>query len=282
MTFWSDRTLTANLDKVIFPPDKDKVDASGYRLSVGNQIYITRDLEKKDKVIIDLLSDKIAEIPAGQFALILTEEKVTIPKNVIGFISVRAQTKFKGLINVSGFHVDPGYSDHLIFAVFNAGPKAISIKKGDDIFIIWFAYLDKKNKKLKGGCGFDKGIPSKFVDSLNGQVDSPTALSERVNRIGGSVARFQKQFWPVVSFLAPLIIGGAWWGFQRINELSVNSRVHQERMEDHKFDLAQELDRIREDYKSLKSKLDNQKILIDVLSEKLSRRDQVLPDEQKN
>jgi hypothetical protein len=40
----------------------------------------------------------------------------------MAFISMRTAFKFKGLVNISGFHVDPGYKGKLIFAVFNASP----------------------------------------------------------------------------------------------------------------------------------------------------------------
>src|SRR5690606_30973506 len=124
----------------------------------GDQIYVTKDLDSKaEPTVINLSPNSIKEIPAGQFALIRTKEKISIPLNAIGFISVRAKTKFKGLINVSGFHVDPGYSDHLIFSVFNAGPKAIPVKENDPIFLIWFADLNEDNSRPKGDCGFDQG-----------------------------------------------------------------------------------------------------------------------------
>ena len=48
-------------------------------------------------------------IPPGQFAFLLTEEVVSVPPDALAFISIRAKTKFRGLVNVSGFHVDPGY-----------------------------------------------------------------------------------------------------------------------------------------------------------------------------
>ena len=48
-------------------------------------------------------------IPPGQFAFLLTAETVTMPDNAIAFISIKARLKFNGLINISGFHVDPGY-----------------------------------------------------------------------------------------------------------------------------------------------------------------------------
>ena len=53
-----------------------------------------------------------------------------------------------GLVNVSGFHVDPGYKGRLKFAVYNAGGSDIKLTRGDAIFLIWFSELDKVSQHL--------------------------------------------------------------------------------------------------------------------------------------
>ena len=61
----------------------------------------------------------------------------------MGFISVKATYKLKGLVNVSGFDVDPGWTARLIFTVFNAGPGDDPPRKGAFEFLIWIADLDE-------------------------------------------------------------------------------------------------------------------------------------------
>ena len=60
----------------------------------------------------------------GQFAFLLTDEIVEVPDSAMALISIKAKIKWRGLINVSGFHVDPGFKGRLIFSVYNAGPGA--------------------------------------------------------------------------------------------------------------------------------------------------------------
>jgi hypothetical protein len=43
-------------------------------------------------------------IPPGQFAFLLTKEVVSVPADALAFISIRVKTKFRGLVNVSGWH----------------------------------------------------------------------------------------------------------------------------------------------------------------------------------
>lgn len=224
MAFWSDLKLKENLKKVISPANINQVDVSGYRLSVGNKAFVTQDVEKlkNDKSAISLYTGDRFEIPSGQFALISTKERVTIPINAIGLISMRASTKFKGLINVSGFHVDPGYSGHLIYAVFNAGPKPISISKGDEIFLIWFVDLDRDNSRGKGD-GLKHTIPSDMINNLNIQVDSTAALSEKLKNLQSTILKTIYFGGILASIVAGGIVFVMTWAGNSIFELQAKS-----------------------------------------------------------
>lgn len=125
------------------------------------------------------------KIPSGQFAFLLTEEVVSIPANCMGFISLKSHTKFRGLINVSGFHVDPGFSGRLIYSVFNAGPSAIQLARGDSLFLLWIADLsgdtsDERFRKTKPGY---IDIPSSLIGEVSRENHSLQALSEQINSI---------------------------------------------------------------------------------------------------
>src|SRR6185312_1862106 len=72
-------------------------------------------------------------------------EEVNIPDNAMAFISMRTRIKYQGLINVSGFHVDPGYRGKLVYAVYNASPSSIQISENDLVFKIWFCSLDEES-----------------------------------------------------------------------------------------------------------------------------------------
>lgn len=135
---------------MIKPFDPTQIDCAAYTLRMGREVYITPDYQ------VSRLSghskQTLAErqhfiIPPGQFAFLLTEEKILVPQHVLGFISLRATVKFRGLINVSGFHVDPGFRGHLIYAVYNAGPSYIHLERGESLFLIWFADLDRTDSR---------------------------------------------------------------------------------------------------------------------------------------
>lgn len=196
MTFWSSQTLEANLGRLTDHPDKDMVDCNALTLRVGPEVYVTPGLEQASPSTHTrqmLKARGSITVPPGQFAFLVTEEKVTIPAEVMGFISIKASYKLRGLVNVSGFHVDPGWSGRLIFTVFNAGPATIHLERGLPVFLLWIADLDGTSVKRKHGVG-PEGIPPGVISNITGVVDSIYALEKRVKADIKEVADKQQAF----------------------------------------------------------------------------------------
>ena len=242
MAFWSDTTLRSKLGQVIIhpsPPNPDQVDTSGYRLTVGPEAYVTGPNSKKDKTSYKLGLDECLYIPAGQFALIQTEEKIKIPDDTFGLISMRSKKKFDGLINVSGFHVDPGFSGRLLFSVFNAGPNMITIRRGEEVFMIWFAELDQPNSILYSGSdNFDQIQPS-LIDRINQEVDSLSVVSSKVEQLRNWRNIAVGVLPLVLAILVPLYF--AWflsWN-ERITELEANNQALLLEVQRQKVEIAQ-------------------------------------------
>jgi dCTP deaminase len=182
MAFWSSQRLERELKRIVGHQDRGVVDCNAITMRVGGEVYITPGLDQAapnshTKQILGP-SEPIA-IPPGQFAFLLTEEVVTIPPEVMGFISIRATFKSKGLVNVSGFHVDPGWKGTLIFAVFNAGPATVHLQRGMPLFLLWIADLDEASAKRKTTPG-PTGIPPAMINNITGVVDSVYALEKRM------------------------------------------------------------------------------------------------------
>ena len=137
--FWSGETLSQRLKTLIDPFYSGRVDCAAYLLSIGPEVYVSPNDQTADPTTVTVRKLRDAEaftIPPGQFAFLLTEEVVSVPADALAFISIRAKTKFHGLVNVSGVHVDPGYRGQLTFSVFNAGPVPVHLKRGQQIFLI--------------------------------------------------------------------------------------------------------------------------------------------------
>jgi len=170
--------LTSN--DVISDFKENRIKNGAYEMSLGAQIFLT---DSSPRAVKELKVNEKIEIRPGQFALLLTEEYVKIPENKIAFISIKAGIKFKGLVNVSGFHVDPGFEGNLLFSVYNAGPSNIVLSRGEAYFPIWFAELSEK-QDYNGKHEKQTKIPDEPVESLSqGELASPNVLSKRIDEV---------------------------------------------------------------------------------------------------
>jgi len=178
--FWSSEKLKVRIpkDDIVKPYSEVGVKHGAYELTLGPEAYITSTPTKQILAPREQLT-----IPPGQFGLLLTEEIVTIPLDAIGFISIRAKWKFGGLINVSGFHVDPGFSGRLKFSIYNAGPRNLCIARGDRVFLIWLSDLDQiTTDGYDGNNAGQNEITSDDINRMQGDVASPGALKNQIDK----------------------------------------------------------------------------------------------------
>ncbi|MCY3850912.1 MAG: hypothetical protein OXF75_08945 [Acidimicrobiaceae bacterium] len=98
-------------ERLVTPFDQERIANCSYELSMGPQALLTGE----DQIRRDLANDEQLRIPSGHFAQLMTEEMVRIPPDALGLISMKSQVKRLGLVNVSGFHVDPGFHGRLRF-----------------------------------------------------------------------------------------------------------------------------------------------------------------------
>lgn len=164
--------------------DQAQIDCSAYTLTLGPEAFITPNFGDPTphlKQRLEQIGDELV-IPPGQFAFLLTEEIIKIPKDAMGFISLKSFAKWQGLINVSGFHVDPGYHGRLLYSVFNAGPANIHLHRGEKLFLLWLADLDREST-----AGYSKpsnvalrSIASKLISDVDRPLHSLQSLSGKV------------------------------------------------------------------------------------------------------
>jgi dCTP deaminase len=189
MTFWSGEKIAGN-PPVVSGFSLDNVDANAYNLHMGNCYFRTADIAGGEGQKKTMLSPGEAFIiPAGQFAFLLSKETVNIPSSAMAFISMRTGIKFQGLINVSGFHVDPGYCGKLIYAVYNASPSPVQICEGDAIFKIWFADLDRASEQKYLFIGRPQNdISNTLIRGMSKEIFSLQSLAEKMRELETSIS----------------------------------------------------------------------------------------------
>lgn len=178
MAFLGKKELEDLLPSCIEDYDANHIDNVAYELCLGNEVYLTDSTSGKKEILDDKNSQVV--IKPGQFALLLTQETVKLPDNVLAFISIKFSQKIKGLVNISGFHVDPGFNGKIIFSVYNAGPATIVLDKGERYFMIWFSELTSNSDPYQGSHQNQVKISAKQITDLQGELASPNALLERI------------------------------------------------------------------------------------------------------
>jgi dCTP deaminase len=181
--FWEKHLKGIKGDFIIITPfDEKRVCSASCELLLGDKYYAT-----SDELPSDLgrgFTPEYARIEPGEFAVLTTRECIYVPTDLVAFISMKYSYKEQGLVNVSGFHVDPGFFGRLLFTVYNAGPSDVVLQAGSPVFLIMFAKLkDRAEKGYEGSHQGQHDIPSDAVSKLRGTSVSPRNLDERLRRL---------------------------------------------------------------------------------------------------
>ena len=206
--FWSTATMRMRLPDLVEPYDENRIENCAYELAMGNQFHVTEPRSSWGKLRVKHADGEYVNIPPGQFAQLLVKEYIKIPNDALGLISMKSRFKMSGLVNVSGFHVDPGYEGNLVFAVFNAGSSPIVIRQDEPTFLIWYASLDEPTDDLYSGAQKGKrDISSDHLSKLKGPTYNPTALVERVSRLEATTNFWRRIIAGVIIGLILLVLG---------------------------------------------------------------------------
>jgi dCTP deaminase len=185
MAFWSTEKFEEELARsrdlpLVDPSDKKRIKHGAYELGVARRYAISRD-ESSDSYADE---GTYIEIPAGHFAILMTDETVYVPPDAIAFISIKARYKLQGLVNVSGFHVDPGFHGRLKFSVYNANGKILHLDPKDPLFLIWYADLDRKTDDVYDGTHRNQSaITADDLRRIQGIVPSPAGGDKKIDGI---------------------------------------------------------------------------------------------------
>jgi dCTP deaminase len=160
-------------------------------LTVGEEVYLASE-ETPRRLGSGSNELEYFSVRPGDFAVLITFEYIYLPKDLMGFLSLRNSYKQRGLINVSGFHVDPGFHGRLVYTVYNAGPIDIVLRFRERIFMLTFGdvlgtadrylFRDTKAQEFKNGSD-QLSIPTSILGYLSGRSVSPRSLDERLRKL---------------------------------------------------------------------------------------------------
>jgi dCTP deaminase len=163
--------------------DRERLKAASYELVMGEEYYVSPASREHTQTVTRLGEGEAFVIPPGQFAFLLTDELVRVPEDALGFIALRSmELKFRGLVNVSGFHVDPGYCGRLVFAVYNAGPADVHLRRGMPLFEIFLCDLDQPTDRPYSKPGLLR-IETRLIGSIAGEFDTFAGMKAKIDEV---------------------------------------------------------------------------------------------------
>jgi len=128
---------------LINPFDPNKVGAADYALSIGEEYILLRDpyhvkpFSERDSI----------ELGPGETCLVLTEEYIALPRNVMGFVVPRAKRLFEGS-SICASRIDPTWHGKLLISFTNLAKFPTSLHRGESFCTLYFAETSEVDKAL--------------------------------------------------------------------------------------------------------------------------------------
>ena len=183
MAFWTTQRIESKqaMYGLLSPFESRNLHQGAYELTLSQQAAATSSEKGAGRTRRD---PSVLIVSPGQFAVLYSHEVVRVPADAIAFISVKSSFKGDGLINISGFHVDPGYKGQLRFSVYNAGSQPVVLRTGSPTFQIWFADMDAPTCDPYQGAHQDqRGLTSEDLRMTLKKPASPAVLAERIGKL---------------------------------------------------------------------------------------------------
>lgn len=134
------------------PYDESCVQGASYDLRVGSTVIVAHPKEAGGvkAYSLDAIPDSTIDIPPGNVAIVRSLEKLSLPNDIKGRLSLRSFHATRYL----GFHggmIDPGYNGYLFFPIWNNSASPVKLEYGDSLITAEFVRLGKSAEPYEGG-----------------------------------------------------------------------------------------------------------------------------------
>jgi deoxycytidine triphosphate deaminase len=125
------------------------VQPSSYDLTLGNEYYVHNERDGKRAITDNLGENENLCIPENGVCFIITEEKINMPTNLSGDLSLALGLIKKGIMISRQPPVDPGYSGKIVAMLHNLSNKDVHLKRGQHILTMVFHEI-KQTEPYRG------------------------------------------------------------------------------------------------------------------------------------
>jgi dCTP deaminase len=159
MSVLSDRDIEKELrdKRLVIDPSPKRINPASVELTLGEEIvYLKRtlvneiDLRKpfpEDTVDQVIMTKKVGfRIKPGEHYLATTAERIELPNDIAVCLIGKSSVGRVGLVPVTANYIDPGFSGHMAFQIYNVGHTPVIIYPGMFLAQGVFYYLNTPAK----------------------------------------------------------------------------------------------------------------------------------------
>lgn len=194
------------------PFREDRLKGASYDISAGDVIIIAYPKEEGGLIHYSLKTQGKITIPPGRTCVIFSLEKVNMPLNMKGRLSLRSHLATQ-LISFAGGLIDPGYKGFLFLPLANLSDSPITIHYQQPIVTAEFVRLEKPARVAYTIGEEILTIPESRLPPLPiRKVYDPVELSRSIDEIADKVKRYEPEIAStraIVEFVMLAAIAGA-------------------------------------------------------------------------
>lgn len=197
-------------EMAIEPLDDELLQPASYDLRVGAEAFISGDDE-----ITDVGTRGLVIIDAGEFAVLVTRERVACGPQVAAQLGLTSSYARQGLVLLSGPQIDPGFGGMLVVRVTNLSPSRVTLPFEAPFLTVQFFRLSHPVEKpyagsRQGQTGLSPDDIRELSDpdspTIGGMVRSLAALAADVSDLKTSV-KWMAWAIPIIVALGIAVIG---------------------------------------------------------------------------
>lgn len=140
------------------PFEESRMGPCSYDLSVGNEYYCYRDIDKDVFVPRQLPKQGQIQIPPNRCAFVITEEVIKMPLDVMGLVALRFELTKLGIMLSPQAPIDPGYTGKIMMMLYNLSDQPRTLARGEAFVTISFHRMESATAPYSG--------PNQGVQSL--------------------------------------------------------------------------------------------------------------------
>lgn len=118
--------------------EDSRLKGASYDLLVGKRIMVSGEYRE-----VELDKERATQLQPGDFAVVVTHERVKIPQDMVLNIGPKTYLTKKGVVLQAGMQVDPGFEGHLVLGLYNSSPRPFVVEYQGDLCSVQFFKLRK-------------------------------------------------------------------------------------------------------------------------------------------